>query len=104
MVEIKSTEYGGYDIVADGIRVGVIEMSEDGTYLERIDVFDEYQRKGYGTAALKALADEIGNFCLTPDSEDSKRLYDRIGSEISRSEYDAWGWAVDQGYGVYEIS
>ena len=102
--------YLTYDIRFDGQTVGAasvtIGVTEDGkeihenAYCERIDVEEAYRNLGIGTAALKALSSEFGSIFLAPDNEDAQRLYDRIGYEVT----DKGDWyAVDQGFGVYEI-
>ena len=90
-------------------RVGAVEVGsasvilyDDGdAYIERIDVDDGYRNRGYGTAMLKQLAAEYGNVYLAPDNEDARRLYARLGDDVTS--VGAWGY-VDQGFGVYAIT
>jgi len=79
------------------------ENEDDFTYLERIDINESYQNQGYGTQVLKNLKEQIGSYYLTPDNADAKRLYDRLGCEISNADYDRFGFAIDNGFGVFEI-
>lgn len=91
-----------YDITDEnGSTVGeaTIKNSDDGAYVERIDINEAYQNLGHGTAALKAISRKYDGVTVAPDNEDAKRLYDRIGS-VSRYEYADY---IDQGYGVYDI-
>ncbi len=92
--------YEVYTASVDGIEVGCASVMTDdkSTYVDRIDIYDGYRNHGYGTAFLMGLSKEYGSVVLAPDSEDSRRLYDRLGNDVSR-DY----WMVDQGYGVYEI-
>lgn len=96
-------------IYADNIMVGTMSCmsntadfddcdSED--YVERIDVEAEYRNHGCGSKALKLLAEIVGGFDIAPDSEDSRRLYERLG-DISHTDQSKY---LDQGFGVYYIS
>lgn len=76
-------------------------------YVERIDIEPDYRNRGIGTEVLKHLLfDTFGWSCRTvvvaPDNADAKRLYERIGSEVSGDVSRVFG-DLDQGYGVYEI-
>lgn len=107
-LEIVKTEYGFFDIIVDGQVVGAGEMNEAGddgdfNYLERIDIDEQYRGKGYGTKALYQLSDIYGTYYLAADNENAKRLYDRIAYEMDQATYDAWGFAIDQGFGVHVI-
>lgn len=96
---------GLYDIEVDGQIVGGGSMIEDddSCYLERIDIDPEHQGKGYGTQALYQLSEIYGTYYLAADNKDAKRLYDRIAYEMDQADYDRWGFAIDQGFGVHVI-
>lgn len=104
-MKIIQKEHGLFDIEVDGIIVGGGSMieDEDSCYLERIDIDEEYRGKGYGTQALYLLRGIYGTYYLAPDNADAKRLYDRVAEEMPQDEYDRWGFAIDQGFGVYVI-
>lgn len=104
-LEIVKKEYGLFDIIVDGQAVGGGSMMEDddSCYLERLDIDPEHQGKGYGTQTLYQLSEVYGTYYLAPDNPDAKRLYDRVADEISQADYDSWGFAVDQGHGVYIV-
>jgi RimJ/RimL family protein N-acetyltransferase len=105
-VEIKRQSEGLFDIIVDGIVVGtgsMIEYEDGDRYLERIDIDEDHRGQGYGTSALYALRDLYGTYYLAPDNADAQRLYERIGCEVSGSVYDTFGYAIDQGFGVYEV-
>lgn len=102
-------DYFGYEIISDSKKVGTIEVVDhfnddnDVCYVERIDIDSEYRNRGIGTYVLSTLLyDECGYYTVVvaPDSEDSKRLYERIGQE-GFSDYNLD--YMDQGYGVYSI-
>lgn len=96
-----------YDIVANDKIIGmatVMSSPNAPSYLERIDIDEPYRGKGYGTAAINELSDMHGGLYAAPDNPDSQRLFDRIGYEQSQKEYGEFGHAIDQGFGVYDIS
>jgi ribosomal protein S18 acetylase RimI-like enzyme len=95
----------GFVFMVDGSEVGGadVEVSETGAYVSRVDVDEEFRGQGIGTQALKELSRILGGITVAPDNEDAQRIYERLGDTISKSEYDEFGFAVDQGFGVYEI-
>jgi GNAT superfamily N-acetyltransferase len=93
----------GYAIIHEGKEVGligIIESEEGLDYIENLWIEEEYRNQGIGTAALGQLKKE---YYITPDNEHCTHLYERIGEKISQKEYDAFGFAVDCGFGVYRI-
>lgn len=102
----RSTDEGSYTAMAyvmklDGQEIGWASLSvSENAYCERIDIDEAHRNQGYGTAFLRALASEFGSVFVAPDNEDAQRLYDRLGWDVS--DKDDW-WAIDQGFGVYEI-
>ena len=99
---------GVFDVVVDNNVVGEGRMiapdDEKGIYyLERLDIDKPYRNKGYGTKTLEQLRGEYGDYYFAPDNEDAKRLYDRVANVLTSSEYDEFGFAVDQGFGVYKL-
>ena len=103
------------DILADGKRVGTAtvekfhgedaygDIREEAARLERIDIDDEHQRKGYGTAAIKKLTEKFGALVAVPDNEGAWRLYERLGEDALETcdAEDEWMLYLDNGYGVY---
>nr|DAG63865.1 MAG TPA: acetyltransferase domain containing protein [Caudoviricetes sp.] len=97
------TEYM-YTARVGGVDVGgasVIVYDSGDAYIERIDVDDGYRNRGYGTAMLKQLAALYGAVYLAPDNDDARRLYVRLGDDVTSN--GSWGY-IDQGYGVYAIA
>jgi GNAT superfamily N-acetyltransferase len=93
-------EFVMYEAVIDGVTIGYANVytNDSWTYLERIDIEEEYRGQGYGTAFINHLVTEYGSIVAAPDNEDSQRLFERLGRDVSDKH-----WYVDQGYGVYEI-
>lgn len=107
-MKIIEKENGKFEIEVIGVVVGegnmeLAETEQDFAYLERIDIAEEHRGQGHGTKALNALKETYGTYYFTPDNEDAARLYERVAGKISDTEYDKWGFAVDNGWGVYEI-
>jgi ribosomal protein S18 acetylase RimI-like enzyme len=65
----------------------------------------EYRNQGIGTKVLNTLVKEVGAYYLTPDNADATRLYERLGEKLEEDskEYNDFGFAVDMGFGVYQI-
>ncbi|MGN0995701.1 MAG: GNAT family N-acetyltransferase [Candidatus Ventricola sp.] len=91
-----------YVMTLDGQEIGwaSLTVDENSAYCDRIDIDEAHRNQGHGTALLRALSSEFGSIFVAPDNADAQRLYDRIGWDVS--DKDDW-WAVDQGFGVYEI-
>lgn len=96
---------GGYqrrDIKLNGETVGTvaIRIYDDYSEIDRIDIDEKYRNKGIGTAVLGDIAGEFDTTYIVPDNENAKRLYERIGEEVTSGEvYEN----LDQGYGVYQL-
>ena len=91
--EIHTANLNGQEIGTAAVMV-----SEEGNYLERIDINEAQRGLGYGTQFIQHIQSVYGSFYTAPDNEDSQRLFDRIGDDAS-GKY----WMVNQGFGVYEI-
>ena len=107
--EITNDSYdeyeGGYqrrDIKLNGETVGTvaIRIYDDYSEIDRIDIDEKYRNKGIGTTVLGDIAGEFDTTYIVPDNESAKRLYERIGEEVTSGEvYEN----LDQGYGVYRL-
>lgn len=97
------TEYM-YTARVGGVEIGgasVIVYDDGDAYIERIDVDTTYRNRGYGTAMLKQLAKMYGDVYLAPDNDGARRLYARLGDDVTSK--GSWSY-VDQGFGVYAIA
>ena len=82
----------------------MVEYDEDGdkeeqVYLEDIVINEEKRNEGYGTQAIKMLAEENDFLYFAPTDENNQRLYERIASDMEEEMSDVP--EVDQGFGVY---
>lgn len=107
-IQLNEVKPGLFDIIESGKIVGGITFEQAGeenthNYLERIDIDEQYRGHSIGTSALYAVKEMFGPFILSADNEDAARLYDRIGSPMKQHDYDSYGFAIDNGYGVFEI-
>ena len=105
-MKINKKENGLFEVEADGTIIGGGSMMEDedgDCYLERLDIEEEHRNQGHGTKALQELVDVYGSYFLAPDNEDAQRLYERVADEMKQADYDKFGFAIDQGFGVYEM-
>ena len=104
--------YEHWSIFVDGKEVGTAsvwnfdkkeledgEYADYGAYIDRIDIYDGYRNCGYGTTLLKAIDKHYKcDVFICPDSEDSARLYERLGYKTDYFNDN------DCGFGVYEIT
>lgn len=93
-----------HDIFVDDVQVGKAHLIDnpniDEKYLENVDIFEEYQNKGYGTQAIRMLAKQYGYIYFAPTDANNKRLYERIAKiEPSHMDHEA----IDQGFGIYYL-
>lgn len=88
------------EIWEEGVCVGGASISiyDEGTLIDRIDIYPEYRNKGYGSQALKELAWEYVCY-IAPDNEDAARLYSRLGEET----YENGWYGFDCGFGVFRL-
>lgn len=109
-----SVEFGTtlfLDILKSGETVGSATLTlyhgenvaREYAHLERIDIDEDCRGRGYGSAAIEAMREEYGRIVAAPDSEDSRRLYERIGDLVEDTRGDMDETYLCVGFGVYEI-
>ncbi len=99
----KDAVIGGGEFALYEDEEGNMVMDEP-YYLKRLEIEEEYRNKGIGSLVLEILAYDIGEYYLTPDSEESQRLYSRLGWKIDEADLFSDLLSNDVGYGVYCIS
>jgi len=105
-MKIVKGENGLFSIEVEGTIIGGGSMIEDDTamsYLDGIEILEEHRNQGHGTKALYKIREAYGTYFLAPDNEDAQRLYERVADEMKQADYDSFGFAIDQGFGVYEM-
>lgn len=90
-------------IILNGKQVGAVGINiyDDFTLIERLDVDEEYRNKGIGSKIITDIASEFDTTYIVPDNENAKRLYERLGDEVTDDDVVEY---LDDGYGVYEIN
>ena len=99
------------DIIESGETVGSAMLTlyhgenvvREYAHLERIDIDEDKRGLGYGSAAIEAMRKEHGRIVAAPDSEDSQRLYERLGELVVDHRGDMEEIYLCVGFGVYEI-
>lgn len=112
ITDISNGEFGtieAWHIFKDGKEVGFASVQnwetkeEDGVYVERIDVYDGFRGKGYGTALLEAIDDHYDcDIYICPDNERAAKLYERLGEKTGC--YPEFYGYYDCGFGIYDIT
>lgn len=77
-----------------------ILVSDEGAYVERIDIDENMRGKGIGTYVLKNLARKYDGFTIAADNERANSLYERLGNEYNGDDAPY----IDQGFGVWKIN
>lgn len=82
MIELKENElYQELDIYEGNVRIGTAEVEIKGRMISRLDIFEPYQNKGYGTQVVQMLCDRYGCRCLwvNADNERAIHTYEKCG-------------------------
>jgi RimJ/RimL family protein N-acetyltransferase len=85
-IEDSEGAWENFEIVVDGEKVGfaAVKMWDDGSALiERIDIDDAHQNRGYGSQAIRMISADHDACYIVPDNADAQRLYERIGYETT---------------------
>lgn len=92
-VEIGYVTYFVYD-----------EEDEHIAYADSLEIFDNFRNKGFGTQALKVLAQKYDGLYICPTNDANERLYSRLGIFIPESQVpDCYGDLYDNFDKVYFI-
>ena len=97
-IRIAETKVGLLDVMVSVDEDGQITEAEI-PYLERIDIDEDHQGKGYGTQAVYAIKEALGVMTIVsaPDNANCQRWMQKIGEETRHDVQ------VDQGFGVYDL-
>lgn len=91
--DYETAKFFEMNIMRDGEKLGYLELfvfyDEDGdetiAYVKSIELDEVNRNHGYGTAILKALAQEHDGIYLYPSNSDAERLYHKLGEEVDYS-------------------
>ena len=73
-------------------------------YIVRLDVTEGHRGQGIGTAVVKAVRRRYGTVVASPEGEEARAFFKRIGTEDERGGLMRQPiWPLDQEYGIYII-
>ena len=77
----KNEVYQEIELYKNDIKIGEAEVDINGKMLSRLNIYEPYQDKGYGTEVVKALISEYGIDCLwvNADNDRAIHVYEKCG-------------------------
>jgi len=77
----KNELYQEIELLDGNTKIGEAEVDINGKMLSRLNIFEPYQNKGYGTEIVKQLIEEYGIDCLwvNADNERAIHVYEKCG-------------------------
>ena len=82
MIEIKENElYQEIELFSGDTKIGEAEVDIKGKMLSRLNIYEPYQNKGYGTEIVKILEERYGCNCLwvNADNDRAIHVYEKCG-------------------------
>ena len=81
MIEIKPTEtFIEHDIIRDGVVIGHVELCPERHEIARLNIWEPYQNKGYGTQVVNMLVQEgYTNLWVRSDNPRAIHVYENCG-------------------------
>ena len=81
VVAIKTTEtFIENDIIVDGVKVGYVELCKERDEITRLEIFDPYRNKGYGTKVINCMVNHGYNkLWVRSDNEHAIHVYEKCG-------------------------
>lgn len=81
-IEFKENElYQEIELLADGQKIGEMEVELKGKMLSRLAIFEPYQNKGYGQQIVAMAKEKYGCDCLwvNADNDRAIHVYEKLG-------------------------
>lgn len=80
-MKINKTEtFIEHDIIVDNIKVGAVELCPEINEISRLEIFEPYQNKGYGTEVVKSLmAQGYKSLWVRSDNPRAIHVYEKCG-------------------------
>ena len=80
-MEIKKTDtFIENDIIVDGVIVGRVELCPERHEISRLEIFEPYQNKGYGTKVVETLMQSgYKSLWVRSDNERAIHVYEKCG-------------------------
>ena len=85
MIKYKKNElYQEIGLYDGDTKIGEAEIDINGKMLARLNIYEPYQNKGYGTTIVKELTEEYGltNLWVEADNKRAIHVYEKCGYEI----------------------
>ena len=87
MITAKENElYREIELFHDGVKIGEAEVDLKNHMLSRLNIYEPYQNKGYGTEAVKMLTETYGldNLWVNADNSRAIHVYEKCGYTLNR--------------------
>jgi RimJ/RimL family protein N-acetyltransferase len=86
-IEYKENElYREIELFHDGIKIGEAEVDVNGKMLSRLNIYEPYQGKGYGTEVVRELTEKYGLIDLWVNADNARAIhvYEKCGYKIEK--------------------
>lgn len=87
-VKINETEtFIENEIIVDGTTIGTVEVCPERKEISRLNIFEPYQNKGYGTEVVKQLvAQGYNTLWVRSDNPRAIHVYEKCGFKRGKTE------------------
>lgn len=80
MIIQKTETFIEHDIFVDDIKVGTVELCPERHEISRLEIFEPYQNKGYGTQVVTQLVEQgYTSLFVRSDNEKALHIYQKCG-------------------------
>ena len=82
MITYKENEiYQEIEIFDGDVKIGEAEVELNGEMLSRLNIYEPYQNKGYGTKIVKELTEKyhLNNLWVNADNDHAIHVYEKCG-------------------------
>ena len=86
-IEYKENElYREIELFHDGVKIGEAEVDVNGKMLSRLNIYEPYQGKGYGTEVVRELTEKYGLIDLWVNADNARAIhvYEKCGYKIEK--------------------
>lgn len=76
----KTETFIEHDIMIDSVKVGTVELCPERMEISRLNIFEPYQNKGYGTEVVKSLVKQgYKSLWVRADNKIALHVYEKCG-------------------------
>lgn len=81
MILKRNEIYQEIEIFEGDTKIGSAEVDINGNMLSRLEIYEPYRNKGYGTEVVKQLIEEFGIDCLWVEASNTRatHVYEKCG-------------------------